>query len=284
MPKRCARCDDTGWVCEVHRERPWREAHSERACPCPAQGMPCELCNPDDPPDIQARTRRDNWPFRDLVRLRQLSWPTLSAAASSLSPFEPDAGAHEGGGCKRYEKIGGRLCRDPGQRMRLRAIGRGTAICSSCSGPRIACAAVGCEQAVSKLYASHRTGGGNCCTPQELERVEPPVRWPQAAQARPRPSSRSSPRRKCQGIELPRPGIARTLISPTASAPVDHSRTVRISGEDTHCLAAAAAELKVSEPLRADWSRSARINGPPSRTPYWRRRPDSRVVSTVWNR
>ena len=46
----CKLCDDTGWVCEDHGDRPVK-ADSERsdACDCPA-AMPCPACNADDPP------------------------------------------------------------------------------------------------------------------------------------------------------------------------------------------------------------------------------------------
>jgi len=46
---RCALCDDTGWVCGVHQDRPWSGAFSERACSCRALGTPCEQCNSDQP-------------------------------------------------------------------------------------------------------------------------------------------------------------------------------------------------------------------------------------------
>ena len=41
----CLNCDNTGWVCEEHPDRPWR-GNSQRAdaCDCGA-GMPYE-CNP----------------------------------------------------------------------------------------------------------------------------------------------------------------------------------------------------------------------------------------------
>jgi hypothetical protein len=44
----CAVCDNTGWVCENHPERP-RKGFSKRAdaCDCGA-GAPCDLCNPSD--------------------------------------------------------------------------------------------------------------------------------------------------------------------------------------------------------------------------------------------
>lgn len=38
----CARCDDVGWVCENHSDRPWL---GERACNCGGAGMPCPTCN-----------------------------------------------------------------------------------------------------------------------------------------------------------------------------------------------------------------------------------------------
>ena len=48
MTTKCARCDDTGWVCETHDDRPWRD------CDCGAPRMPCPDCNasagPHDPP------------------------------------------------------------------------------------------------------------------------------------------------------------------------------------------------------------------------------------------
>ena len=38
----CFRCDDSGWVCENHPERPWQ---GPRACQCGGAGMPCLRCN-----------------------------------------------------------------------------------------------------------------------------------------------------------------------------------------------------------------------------------------------
>ena len=51
----CPICDDKGWVCENHRDKPWGE-FSDRpdACSCGA-GAPCAACNPCDethPPDM----------------------------------------------------------------------------------------------------------------------------------------------------------------------------------------------------------------------------------------
>ncbi len=41
----CKICDDEGWVCESHPDRPWNT--SERGCEC-GPGMPCRICNPCD--------------------------------------------------------------------------------------------------------------------------------------------------------------------------------------------------------------------------------------------
>jgi hypothetical protein len=52
----CTICDDTGWVCEAHPDRP-TGMFSKRfdACNCGGAGMPCPTCNPSDadqPPDM----------------------------------------------------------------------------------------------------------------------------------------------------------------------------------------------------------------------------------------
>jgi hypothetical protein len=39
----CPRCDDCGWICEVHQSQPWI---GSQACPCDAPAMPCPECNP----------------------------------------------------------------------------------------------------------------------------------------------------------------------------------------------------------------------------------------------
>jgi hypothetical protein len=41
----CAVCDDCGWVCEAHPDRPFQ---GERACTCGGAGAPCPSCNPSD--------------------------------------------------------------------------------------------------------------------------------------------------------------------------------------------------------------------------------------------
>jgi hypothetical protein len=40
---KCARCRDTGWVCEDHDDRPWGR-NGPGACDCGA-GAPCPNCN-----------------------------------------------------------------------------------------------------------------------------------------------------------------------------------------------------------------------------------------------
>jgi hypothetical protein len=43
---KCIPCEDSGWVCEKHPQRPWQGAH---ACRCGSGvGMPCPKCNPSD--------------------------------------------------------------------------------------------------------------------------------------------------------------------------------------------------------------------------------------------
>ena len=41
----CATCEDEGWVCENHNDKPWRRG--EGGCDCGA-GQPCDDCNPSD--------------------------------------------------------------------------------------------------------------------------------------------------------------------------------------------------------------------------------------------
>ena len=49
----CPQCRGTGWVCENHRDKPWRWAsyHAD-ACAC-GTGAPCECCNTSDPPEAR---------------------------------------------------------------------------------------------------------------------------------------------------------------------------------------------------------------------------------------
>lgn len=45
---KCENCQDEGWVCENHTDRPWNGANAhEGGCECGA-GMPCEECNSSD--------------------------------------------------------------------------------------------------------------------------------------------------------------------------------------------------------------------------------------------
>lgn len=57
----CFICEDSGWVCENHMDRPWEGPH---ACGCGGAGAPCPNCNrPDDgdaplmPPGFEADDR-----------------------------------------------------------------------------------------------------------------------------------------------------------------------------------------------------------------------------------
>ena len=46
--RNCPVCDDTGWVCENHHQRPYADFSTRadaRAC---GAGMPCEICAPAD--------------------------------------------------------------------------------------------------------------------------------------------------------------------------------------------------------------------------------------------
>jgi hypothetical protein len=42
---KCTNCQDEGWVCEKHPNKPWRGG---KGC-CGGAGMPC-VCNKSDPP------------------------------------------------------------------------------------------------------------------------------------------------------------------------------------------------------------------------------------------
>jgi|SRR5262249_16527638 len=67
MIRGCKRCEDTGWICKAHPERPWDGGAAKNPCKCGAPGMPCPLCNPygrpDDPPDVsRTGVRRQHEP------------------------------------------------------------------------------------------------------------------------------------------------------------------------------------------------------------------------------
>jgi hypothetical protein len=38
----CTCCQDCGWVCEDHPDKPWEGEH---ACACGGAGAPCPTCN-----------------------------------------------------------------------------------------------------------------------------------------------------------------------------------------------------------------------------------------------
>jgi hypothetical protein len=42
---KCTLCEDTGWVCENHPDRP---SEGKRACSCGGAGAPCRRCNASD--------------------------------------------------------------------------------------------------------------------------------------------------------------------------------------------------------------------------------------------
>jgi hypothetical protein len=61
----CAICEDIGWVCENHPERPWDGPH---ACSCGGAGAPCPNCNvpvdgepPRMPEGFRTEVNKDGW-------------------------------------------------------------------------------------------------------------------------------------------------------------------------------------------------------------------------------
>lgn len=52
---RCTSCDDTGWICETHPNKPW---NGPKACGCGAAGMPCIICNGDGEKPNMSRVLR----------------------------------------------------------------------------------------------------------------------------------------------------------------------------------------------------------------------------------
>jgi hypothetical protein len=70
---RCEVCDDTGWVCENHPDRPSDCGGSKRldVCICGGAGMPCLECNqpkegerPRMPADFIPALDRDKGPIQ----------------------------------------------------------------------------------------------------------------------------------------------------------------------------------------------------------------------------
>ena len=65
MATTCANCDDLGWVCENHPDRPWE---GPRACNCGGAGAPCPACNaagdgevPRMPEGFRVEVDKDGW-------------------------------------------------------------------------------------------------------------------------------------------------------------------------------------------------------------------------------
>ncbi|OAF11763.1 hypothetical protein AYJ54_07845 [Bradyrhizobium centrolobii] len=61
----CDLCDDCGWVCENHPDRPW---DGPRACTCGGAGAPCPHCNvpaegepPRMPKGFRVDIDKDGW-------------------------------------------------------------------------------------------------------------------------------------------------------------------------------------------------------------------------------
>jgi hypothetical protein len=89
----CHRCEDTGWVCEEHPERPWEGPH---ACPCGAAGMPYPDCIPSDgltPRQLPAgfidneRMRRRKMVQRVTERIPHCTTQTLAVPLGCRSIF-----------------------------------------------------------------------------------------------------------------------------------------------------------------------------------------------------
>jgi hypothetical protein len=62
---KCALCEDTGWVCENHPDRPWE---GKRACTCGGAGDPCPRCHASDgdsaprmPKDFKTEFDKKGW-------------------------------------------------------------------------------------------------------------------------------------------------------------------------------------------------------------------------------
>jgi hypothetical protein len=62
---KCAQCEDCGWVCEDHPDRPWEGSH---ACSGGGVGAPCPACNvPHEgaaarmPTGFKTEVAKDGW-------------------------------------------------------------------------------------------------------------------------------------------------------------------------------------------------------------------------------
>jgi hypothetical protein len=94
----CTRCANTGWVCEDHADRAWKD------CDCGGAGMPCLSCNkntgPEDPPDasrlgfVPAASERVGGVTPDGEAERYMHCPKRGQVYDAR---DPDAGlAHDG--------------------------------------------------------------------------------------------------------------------------------------------------------------------------------------------
>jgi hypothetical protein len=61
----CLVCEDSGWVCENHPDRPFQGEH---ACTCGGAGAPCPSCNesnedtePRAPKGFKTEFDKDGW-------------------------------------------------------------------------------------------------------------------------------------------------------------------------------------------------------------------------------
>jgi len=79
----CAWCDNTGWVCEDHPNRPWLGISSRAdACHCGGAGVPCERWNADGQKNgivqiVAGQTDSSNW--RQILCRRSLGGPVRGA-------------------------------------------------------------------------------------------------------------------------------------------------------------------------------------------------------------
>lgn len=52
-PPICKTCDDTGWVCEAHPDRPWAGVSNRKDACAHGPGVPCPDCvEPGECPDL----------------------------------------------------------------------------------------------------------------------------------------------------------------------------------------------------------------------------------------
>jgi hypothetical protein len=94
----CRRCDETGWVCEDHPDRPFEDL--PRACGCGAAGEPCSECNPSDEehaPRLPVGFRK----FVDKEEVAEKFWQRLRQARvkiETVTPVDLEVAAHSSAG------------------------------------------------------------------------------------------------------------------------------------------------------------------------------------------